>query len=131
MNLRIPAVLGGAALQRNIGRIGNGQQWCSWVGRDELASIVQHVLITETLAGPVNPVSPHPMRNAEFAATVSRALGARPGLPLPAFLLRLMLGEMADALILASRRIEPRRLLDSGYQFRFPKLEQALRHELG
>ncbi len=128
--LRIPAVLGGATLRRAMGRVGNGRQWSSWVARDELASIVQHVLVTDELAGPVNPVSPNPVRNAEFSATHSRVLGARPGLPLPAFLLRLMLGEMADALILASRRIEPRRLLATGYQFRFPDLETALRHEL-
>ncbi len=128
--LRIPAVLGGATLRRAMGRAGNGQQWSSWVSRDELASIVQHVLVTDELTGPVNPVSPNPVRNAEFAATHSRVLGARPGLPMPAFLLRLIVGEMADALIFASRRIEPRRLLATGYQFRFPDLETALRHEL-
>jgi len=128
--LRIPAVLGGAAVRRNMGRMGNGRQWSSWVSRDELASIVHPVLVPDALAGPVNPVSTNPVRNAEFAATLSRALGARPGRPMPAFLLRLMLGEMADALILASRRIEPRRLLATGYQFRFPLLETALRHEL-
>ncbi len=128
--LRIPAVLGGATLRRAMGRIGNGRQWSSWVARDELASIVQHVLVTDELAGPVNPVSPNPVRNTEFSATHSRVLGARPGLPLPAFLLRLMVGEMADALILASRRIEPRRLLATGYRFRVPDLEAALRHEL-
>jgi uncharacterized protein (TIGR01777 family) len=128
--LRIPAVLGGATLRRAMGRVGDGRQWSSWISRDELASIVHHVLVTDELAGPVNPVSPNPVRNAEFAATLSRALGARPGLPIPAFLLRLMVGEMADALILASRRLEPRRLLATGYQFRFPDLETALRHEL-
>jgi uncharacterized protein (TIGR01777 family) len=130
VNLRIPAVLGGTNLQRNIGRIGSGQQWSSWVSRDELGSILQHVLVTETLNGPVNPVSPGPVRNAEFAATLSLVLGRKPGLPVPAFLLRLLLGEMAEALILASRRIMPYRLLESGYQFRFPTLDAALRHEL-
>ncbi len=129
--LRIPAVLGGASLLRNMGRLGNGRQWSSWVSRDELASIVQHVLETDALVGPVNPVSPNPVRNAEFATTLSRVLGRKPGLPMPAFLLRLMLGEMGEALVLASRRIQPRRLLATGYAFRFPQLEAALRHELG
>jgi hypothetical protein len=101
------------------------------VGRDELASIVDYVLVTDALVGPVNPVSPNPVWNAEFAATLSRALGSKPDLPIPAFLLRLMLGDMSEALILASRRIEPRRLLAAGYQVRFPELEVALRHELG
>jgi hypothetical protein len=130
VNLRIPAVLGGAAVRRNIGRIGNGQQWNSWVSRDELANIIHFVLVNEDLAGPVNPVSPEPLRNAEFAQTVSRALGSRPGLPIPEFLARLMMGEMAEALILASRRMEPTKLLAAGYQFCFPGLEVAIRHEL-
>lgn len=130
VNLRIPAVMGGASLRRNMGRIGSGRQWSSWVSRDELASIIQYVLVTDSLIGPVNPVSPNPVRNAEYAETLSRVLGRKSGLPLPAFLLRLMLGEMADALILASRRIMPGRLLAAGYEFRFPEIEDALRHEL-
>jgi uncharacterized protein (TIGR01777 family) len=130
VNLRIPGVLGGASLKRSIGRVGSGRQWTSWVARDELAYIIEYVLITDALAGPVNPTSPNPVRNAEMAAALSRALGRRPGLPLPAFLLRLMLGEMAEALILASRRIMPGRLLAAGYQFHFAELEEALQHEL-
>ena len=130
VNLRIPMVLGGAVLKRNIGRIGDGRQWNSWVGRDELARIIHFVLTNANIAGAVNPVSPHPLRNAEFAATFSRALGSKPGVPVPAFLLRLMVGEMAEALILASRRIEPRKLLDAGYVFRFPTLAEAVRHEM-
>jgi uncharacterized protein len=131
VNLRIPGVMGGAGLKRNMGRIGSGRQWTSWVARDELASIIEFVLTTDTLSGPVNPVSPNPARNADFAATLSRVLGSKPGLPIPAFILRLMFGEMAEALIIASRRIEPRRLLAAGYPFRYPGLEEALRHELG
>jgi uncharacterized protein (TIGR01777 family) len=130
VHLRIPAVLGGASIRRNMGHMGSGRQWASWVSRDELASIVQHVLVTDVLAGPVNPVSPHPVRNADMAATLSRALGRKPGLPMPALLLRLLIGEMAEALILASRRLEPRKLIATGYRFRFPELEAALRHEL-
>jgi uncharacterized protein len=130
VHLRIPPVLARAAIGRGTNRIGNGQQWMSWVGRDELASIVQHVLVTDTLEGPVNPVSPNPVRNADFAATTARVLGRKPGLPLPAFLLHLLLGEMADEFMLASRRMEPRKLLATGYRFRFPDLETALRHEL-
>jgi NAD dependent epimerase/dehydratase family enzyme len=113
-----------------MGRIGSGRQWSPWVSRDELAAIIEHVLQTDSIAGPLNPVSPNPVRNAEFTAIHARVLGRKPGMPIPAFLLRGMLGEMADALILASRRIHPRRLLDSGYHFRFPELDAALRHEL-
>jgi len=82
------------------------------------------------LEGPVNPVSPNPVRNADFAATAACVLGRKPGLALPGFLLHLLLGEVADEFILASRRMEPCKLLATGYQFRFPDLETALRHEL-
>jgi uncharacterized protein (TIGR01777 family) len=131
VNIRIPAVLGGPNLKRNMGRLGSGQQWSSWVSRDELACIIEFILRTPTLEGPLNAASPNPVRNAEFAAAQSHILGRKPGLPIPAFVLRLMAGEMADAIVLPSRRIEPRKLLDSGYRFRYPKLEDALRHELG
>ncbi len=137
VHLRIPTVLGGATLdllvanlRRGIGRLGDGRQWSSWVSRDELASIVQYALTTETLCGPVNAVSPYPVRNTEFAATLGKVVGRRPWLPMPAFLLRMMMGEMAETFALASRRLVPRRLLESGYRFRFPELETALRHEL-
>lgn len=131
VNLRIPGVLGGESLKRNMGRMGNGRQWTSWIGRDELAYIMDFVLMNDGLSGPINPVSPNPVSNAEFAATLSRVRGNKPGLPMPAYLLRIMLGEMAEELILASRRIIPGRLLAAGYSFRFPDLESAISHELG
>jgi len=128
--LRIPMVLGGAAVRQQMGRMGDGRQWSSWVARDELASIIQHILVTDSLAGPVNPVSPNPMRNADMAAALSRAQQRKPGPAIPAFVLRVLMGEMAEALVLASRRILPAKLLASGYQYRFPELEAAVRHEL-
>jgi uncharacterized protein len=129
VSLRIPMVLGGAALRQNLGRLGDGRQWSSWVARDELASIIQHILVTDSVSGPVNPVSPNPVRNADMAVALSHAMERKPGPALPAFVLRLLMGEMAEALILASRRILPAKLLASGYQFRFPDLEGAARHE--
>ncbi len=131
VNLRIPAVMGGNALRRNFVQIGNGKQWNSWIGRDELARMIEFILLNETLAGPINPVSPNPLRNAEIAKTFSRTLGRKSGMPLPAILFKLMLGEMAEALILPSRRMQPCKLLGAGYQFSFPTLELALGHELG
>ncbi len=130
VHLRIPAVLGGASLQRGGLQAGNGQQWASWIGRDELASIIEFCVTTETLVGPVNAVSPNPMRNADFARAASRASGQRRSLTLPAFLVRLFMGEMGEEFLLSSRRIQPAKLLASGYRFRFPELEEALRHEL-
>jgi uncharacterized protein (TIGR01777 family) len=129
VHLRIPMVLGGAILFRVGFRAGDGQQWASWVGRDELASIIEFALVTETLSGPVNAVSPNPMRNADFAKAASQALEQKCGGTMPAFLVRLMMGEMGEEIILSSRRIQPTKLLAAGYQFRFPELEGAIRHE--
>lgn len=130
VHLRIPTVVGGTNVRGGIGRAGSGRQWMSWVARDELASIVQHVLATDVLVGPVNATSPNPLRNAEFMAVLNRTLH-KPGLPMPAFLVRLLMGEMGEAFILASRRLEPCQLLATGYPFRYPELAVALRHELG
>ena len=129
VHLRIPMVMGGAALQRIGFYGGDGRQWASWVGRDELASIIVFALRTETLTGPVNAASPNPMRYADFAAAASQALGQKSGGAMPAFLVRLTMGEMGEEFILSSRRIHPTKLLAAGYQFRFPELEEAVRHE--
>lgn len=134
VHLRIPSVLGGpnlTTMTRNVRPFGSGRQWWSWVALDEIPAIVEHVFNTDRLVGAVNATSPNPVREAEFSVTLGRILGRRPGRGVPAFLLRLMMGEMAEALLLASRRIEPRRLVQTGYQFRYPELETALRHQLG
>lgn len=130
VHLRIPAVMGGPALQRVGFQAGDGRQWMSWVGRDELASIVEFALTTGGLTGGVNAVSPNPLRSAEFAAASTKALGAKPGGVMPAFIVRVVFGEMGDELLLASRRMQPAKLLAAGYRFRFPDLESALRHEM-
>jgi uncharacterized protein (TIGR01777 family) len=130
VNLRIPPVIGGPAIQRVGFQAGDGQQWMSWVGRDELAAMIEFALTTEALSGPVNAVSPNPLRNVDFAAESTRALGKKSRGSMPAFLVRLLMGEMGEEFILSSRRIQPAKLLAAGYQFRFPELGQALRHEM-
>ena len=129
VHLRIPPVLGGAALFRIGFQAGDGQQWMSWTGRDELASIIEFALATESLAGPVNAVSPNPMRGADFATVSSQALEQKCGGVMPAFMVRLVMGEMGEELLLASRRIQPAKLLAAGYRLRFPHLADAVRHE--
>jgi hypothetical protein len=129
VHLRIPPVLGGVALKRAGFQAGDGNQWVSWVGRDELASIIEFALTTKSLVGPVNAVSPKPVRNVEFAATSTLALGLKSGSKMPAFLVCLLMGEMGEEFLLSSRRIQPAKLIAAGYKFRFPELEQALRHE--
>jgi uncharacterized protein (TIGR01777 family) len=131
VHLRIPPVLGGGALKRVGFQAGDGQQWMSWVGLDELASIIEFALTTNSLTGPVNAVSPNPLRNAEFATSSTKALQAKSGGVMPAFLVRLIMGEMGEEFILSSRRIQPTKLLAAGYLYRFPELEQAIYHEMG
>jgi uncharacterized protein (TIGR01777 family) len=112
------------------GPIGNGRQWMSWISLDDQVRAMEHALATTGLHGPVNLVSPNPVTNAEFAATLGRVL-SRPALvPAPAFALELMYGEMARATILAGQRVQPKVLLRTGFHFAHPTLEQALRYEL-
>jgi len=129
VHLRIPQVMGGPALQYVGFQAGDGQQWISWIGRDELAAIIEFALRTETLSGPVNCVSPNPLRNAEFATTSTKALGLKPGGIMPKFIVHLAMGEMGDEFVLASRRAQPAKLLAAGYQFQYPELGCALQHE--
>ena len=131
VNLRIPPVVARNSIEQGANVIGSGRQWVSWIARDELASIIEHVLVCDAVTGPVNPVSPNPLRNADYAATVARVLGREPGGPVPEGILLSMLGEMGEEFVLASRRMQPAKLLATGYRFRFPELEQALRHEMG
>jgi hypothetical protein len=129
VHLRMPTVLGGERLKMLGFQAGDGQQWMSWVGRDEMASIIEFVLKTESLSGPVNTVSPNPMRLFDFAKASTEAMGQKPGGVMPAFIVRLIMGEMGEEFLLASRRVQPAKLLAAGYRFRFPELADALRHE--
>ena len=129
VHLRMPTVLGGERLKMIGFQAGNGQQWMSWIGRDEVASIIDFALKTESLSGPVNTVSPNPMRLSDFAKASTEALGQKPGGVMPALIVRLFLGEMGEEFLLASRRLQPAKLLAAGYRFRFPDLVDALQHE--
>jgi hypothetical protein len=141
VNVRIGIVLSsaGGALGKMLlpfkmgagGVIGSGQQYMSWIALDDLVGVIHHALITDSLQGPVNAVAPHPVTNSAFTKTLGRVLRRPTLMPLPAFAARAVFGEMADALLLASTRVEPAKLKDSGYDFRYPDLEGALRHVLG
>jgi uncharacterized protein len=113
------------------GVIGGGKQFWSWVALDDVVTAILHALATDELQGPVNVVSPHPVTNREFTKTLGRVLRRPTIFPMPAFAARLALGEMADDLLLASARVLPKRLQETGYEFRFTGLESALRHLLG
>jgi uncharacterized protein len=139
VNLRIGIVLSPArgALAKMLlpfrlglgGAYGDGGQWMSWIALEDVIGAFRHVLATETLRGPVNAVAPTAVTNAEFTRTLARVLRRPTLLPMPASALRLILGEMAE-LLLSSQRVTPARLQRSGYTFRHPTLEGALRSAL-
>ncbi|MDZ4200255.1 MAG: TIGR01777 family oxidoreductase [Kiritimatiellia bacterium] len=108
------------------GPLGSGRQIMSWISLPDVTRAILHILRTESIAGPVNLTSPHPISNAEFTLALAAALRRPAWIPLPAGLLRLALGKMADEALLASARVHPRVLLDSGFQFHHPRMEDAV-----
>lgn len=136
VNLRFGIVMSrkGGALKKMLppfrlglgGRLGNGKQWMSWISLPDAAGAICHLLENESVQGPVNLVAPNPVTNAGFTQALGNALHRPAVMPVPAFALRLLFGEMADAALLASDRVEPKRLKISGYRFQHPDLEPAL-----
>lgn len=112
------------------GRIGNGQQYLSWINLDDAVRALGHLLEHPDLSGPFNAVSPHPCTNAEFTRALGQVLHRPTVFPVPVWVLRLVLGEMARELLLASTRAVPARLLESGFRFEHPELVGALRYLL-
>jgi len=113
------------------GVIGSGRQFMSWVSLDDVLASVLHALVTTNMEGPVNVVAPQAVNNAEFTKTLGRVLRRPTIFPLPAFMARLVFGEMADGLLLSSTHVVPTRLQETGFSFGYPDLEGALRHVLG
>ena len=109
------------------GPMGSGRQWISWISLNDQVRAIEHALATDGLRGPVNLVSPNPMTNAMFATTLGRVLRRPALMPLPAFALELMFGEMAEATVLAGQRVVPQALGGAGFQCAEPTLEGALR----
>ena len=109
------------------GKIGSGNQSWSWIALDDVCAAIVHCIQTAGLHGPVNIVSPSPVTNLEFTRTLGRVLRRPTIFPMPAFAARLALGEMADALLLASARVEPAKLAASRFAFRHKELEPTLR----
>lgn len=112
------------------GKIGSGRQWMSWIALDDVVKGLDYLLLQESISGPVNFVAPNPVTNATFAGALGRVLGRPTFLPVPSFGARLAFGEMADALLLASQKVQPKRLNDSGFSFQYPNLADALSHIL-
>jgi uncharacterized protein (TIGR01777 family) len=107
-------------------KLGSGKQFISWIALEDLIGALYHALFTPEITAALNVVSPYPVRQEEFAKLFAKKLHRPAFIHIPAFLLRLALGEMADALLLASTRTIPKRLIACGYQFHYPHLNDFL-----
>jgi uncharacterized protein len=140
VNLRFGVILSskGGALARMLtpfrmgvgGRVGDGQQWMSWIGLDDVVSAIRFALTSDSLSGPVNVVAPNPVTNADFTSELGKVLSRPTVFPMPAFGVRLAFGEMGEALLLSSQRVLPESLSNAGFAFAHPQLEGALRAAL-
>lgn len=140
VNLRIGVVLSrhGGALAKMLtpfrlcagGIIGHGRQYMSWIGREDLSRIIEFCLNNDQITGPVNAVSPHPLTNHDFTKTLGQVLRRPTVMPMPRLIVKLVFGEMGDALLLSSSRVTPNRLTKAGFTFDHPDLADCLRYEL-
>jgi len=113
------------------GRLGSGRQYVSWIDLDDEVGLIYHALATPGLRGVVNATAPYPVTNASFTDTLGRVLGRPTLIPVPALAVKALFGEMGEALLLEGARILPEKAETSGYQFRYPALEDSLRFQLG
>lgn len=129
----------GGALQKMLppfrmgvgGTLGSGRQWMSWIHIQDMVGAINHILKTDLLRGPVNLVAPKPVTNEEFTKTLGSVLSRPTIFPVPAFVMKLVFGQMADEVLLASQRVEPTKLVTSGYPFQYSDLRKALQSILG
>ncbi len=139
--LRIGVALSpiGGALQRVLlpfkaglgGTLGPGSQYISWIGMDDLIDVIYHAINHKALEGPVNAAAPNPVTNLEYTRTLGRILARPTSLSVPESAIRLAFGQMGEEVVLSGARVAPAKLLETGFNFRHPDLEAALRHMLG
>ena len=108
------------------GPVGSGHQYWPWIHRDDWITLVRWALSTPAASGGINATAPHPVTNATFARALGRAMHRPAFMPAPAFALRLLLGEMADALLLSGQNAVPAKASRAGFQFRFSEVDEAL-----
>jgi uncharacterized protein (TIGR01777 family) len=134
--LRTGIVLGrgGGALNKMLplfkiglgGRIGDGKQWMSWIHLDDLLGIIIHCIDHDNLKGAINGTSPNPVTNQVFTKTLGTVIKRPIIFPMPEILVRLLMGQMGEELLLSGKRISPRNILGAGYEFQYNNLEDAL-----
>lgn len=113
------------------GPLGSGRQYMSWIAIDDMVGCIVHVLTNETLSGPVNAVAPNPVTNAEYSRILGNVLKRPAFMPMPEFGVRMLFGELADEILLASMRVKPTILEISRYKFQYPHVSEALEYLLG
>ena len=113
------------------GRIGSGKQWMSWIALDDVVGALNFALTNDSLRDPVNFVAPNPVTNAEFTKTLGKVLSRPTLFPMAAFAVKLLFGEMGEALLLGGQRVAPKRLVSGGYQFQYSNLDSCLGWALG
>ena len=112
------------------GVVGGGDQWMSWISLDDMVGAINFCIENETIRGPVNAVAPNPVTNEQFTKALGDVLYRPTFLPLPAFAVNMVFGEMGDALLLASTRVAPERLEQAGYKFEHSDIHEAIKHAL-
>ncbi len=140
VNPRIGVVLAkdGGALEKMLtpfklgvgGVVGSGKQWMPWIALDDLLGVIIFALENEDLKGAVNTIAPEIVTNEEFTKTLGKAINRPTILPIPAFAIKLLYGEMGETLLLQGQRMTPKKLQEAGFEFQFPNLEDALKHVL-
>ncbi len=110
------------------GVVGSGKQWMSWISLDDEIAIINYAIENENVRGAVNAVSPNPVTNHDFTKTLGEVLYRPTFLPLPAFAIGMIFGEMGEALLLASTKVLPKRLKDAGFEFKYTDLKAAIEH---
>ena len=113
------------------GPVGGGEQWMSWVDRDDVIAFIEWALVRESARGAYNVTAPEPVTNRDFGKMLGRVLHRPAILPMPGFVLRLVFRDMADETLLTGQRVIPARATAEGFVFRFPNLDASLRHALG
>ena len=113
------------------GRLGSGKQYLSWIDNDDLVAAIHHVLMTESVRGPVNATAPHPVTNSTFTAALGRALGRPTVVPVPGLAVRAAFGQLGTEALLWGQRVLPAKLTESGFTFFYEGVEESMRFQLG
>ncbi len=113
------------------GRLGSGKQYLSWIDNDDLIAAIHHILMTDSIRGPVNATAPHPVTNSTFTAALGRVLGRPTVLPMPALAVKAAFGQLGTEVLLWGQRVLPRKLTESGFTFFYEGVEESMRFQLG